>query len=245
METAPPLWHAGDGCALGGVASTGIRKAAPMEQLSAQTRIVDGAIRPVMDRLRAEHGETEIDTGIADQWEFRMHYGSLNATLDDGSVLIRVAAEDETCLSYMKMTVAGHFSEHLGTTNGIRWQGDGSDAGTPVFFREIRVVSATRISPHMQPFVSQAAISAGLRMAGCMCGSCCRRAAGSRSGRRWAPTACWCGLRARMRWSCGSTRSGRLMPPAAGSMSTSCCIPARTRRPPPSPRTRKPAILSA
>ena len=121
-----------------------------MEQLSAQTRIVDGAIRSVMDRLRAEHGETEIDTGIADQWEFRMHYGSLNATLDDGSVLIRVAAEDETCLSYMKMTVAGHFSEHLGTTNGIRWQGDGSDAGTPVFFREIRVMSATRISPHMQ-----------------------------------------------------------------------------------------------
>ena len=46
-----------------------------MEQLSAQTRIVDGAIRSVMDRLRAEHGETEIDTGIADQWEFRMHYG--------------------------------------------------------------------------------------------------------------------------------------------------------------------------
>ncbi|RJT39376.1 siderophore-interacting protein [Mesorhizobium waimense] len=121
-----------------------------MEQLSAQTHIRNDAIRPVMDKLRAEHSDFEIDTGIADQWEFRMHYGSLNATLDDGSVLIRVAAEDETCLSYMKMTVAGHFSEHLGTTKGIRWLGDGSDAGTPVFFREIRVVSATRISPHMQ-----------------------------------------------------------------------------------------------
>ena len=104
----------------------------------------------VMDKLRAEHGEFEIDTGVADQWEFRTHYGSLRATLDDESVLIRVAAEDETCLSYMKMAVAGHFSEHLGTTKGIRWQGDGSDAGTPVFFREITVMSATRISPHMQ-----------------------------------------------------------------------------------------------
>ncbi|UVK40887.1 siderophore-interacting protein [Mesorhizobium sp. AR10] len=121
-----------------------------MDQLSAQTRISDDAIRLVMDKLRAEHGEFEIDSGVADQWEFRTHYGSLRATLDDESVLIRVAAEDETCLSYMKMAVAGHFSEHLGTTKGIRWEGDGSDAGTPVFFREITVMSATRISPHMQ-----------------------------------------------------------------------------------------------
>ncbi len=120
-----------------------------MDQLSAQTLIRNAAIRPVMDRLRAEHSDYEIATGMADQWEFRMYYGSLNATLDEGGVLIRVAAVDETCLSYMKMTVAGHFSRHLGTTSDIRWQGDGSDAGTPVFFREIRVVSSTRISPHM------------------------------------------------------------------------------------------------
>lgn len=121
-----------------------------MDQLSAQTRIRDDAIRSMMDTLRAEHGEFEIASGVADQWEFRMHYGSLSATLDDESVLIRVAAEDETCLAYMKMAVAGHVSTHFGTTKGIRWQGDGSDAGTPVFFREITVMSSVRISPHMQ-----------------------------------------------------------------------------------------------
>jgi NADPH-dependent ferric siderophore reductase len=121
-----------------------------MDQLSAQTRISDEAIRSVMDRLRAEHGEFEIDTGIANRWELRLHYGSLSATLDDESVLIQVAAQDETCLSYMKMTVAGHIAEHLGTTRGIHWQGDGSDAGMPVFFREITVMSSTRISAHMQ-----------------------------------------------------------------------------------------------
>ncbi|TGQ33215.1 MULTISPECIES: siderophore-interacting protein [unclassified Mesorhizobium] len=121
-----------------------------MDQLSAQTRIRDAAIKSVMDRLRAEHCEFEIDTGVADQWEFRTHYGSLSARFDDESVLIQVAAEDETCLAYMKMAVAGHFSEHFGTTKGIRWQGDGSDAGTPVFFREITVMSSMRISPHMQ-----------------------------------------------------------------------------------------------
>ncbi|RWC48023.1 MAG: siderophore-interacting protein [Mesorhizobium sp.] len=121
-----------------------------MDQLSAQTRISDAAIRSVMDRLRAEHSEFAIDTGVADQWELRLYYGSLSATLDDESVLIRVVATDETCLSYMKMTVVGHVAEHLGTTRGIHWQGDGVDVGTPVFFREITVMSSTRISAHMQ-----------------------------------------------------------------------------------------------
>ncbi|MER8373886.1 siderophore-interacting protein [Mesorhizobium sp. M1406] len=121
-----------------------------MDQLSAQTRIRDEAIRSAMDRLRAEHGEFEIDTGVADQWELRLHYGSLIAMLEDDGMLIRVAATDETCLSYMKMTVAGHVAEHLGTASGLRWQGDGVDAGTPVFFREIMVMASTRISAHMQ-----------------------------------------------------------------------------------------------
>jgi len=121
-----------------------------MNPLSAQTRIQHDDIHAVMDRLRAEHGDSEIDTGIAGQWEFRMHYGSLNASFDGSGVLIRVAAEDETCLSYMKMIFAGHIAEYLRTTEGLRWQGDGTDAGTPVFFREISVLSSTRLLPHMQ-----------------------------------------------------------------------------------------------
>ena len=121
-----------------------------MDQLTAKARIVDDAIRTVMDRLRAEHGEYEIETGAADRWEFRMHYGSLSAELGERSVLLQVAATDETCLSYMKMIVAGHIAQQLGTTNGLRWQGDGNDAGTPVFFREITVRSSTLLSPHMR-----------------------------------------------------------------------------------------------
>lgn len=121
-----------------------------MVRLRAQTHIRNDAIRPVMDRLRAEHSECEVDTGVDDQWELRMHYGSLHAAFEDEGALIRVAAQDETCLSYMKMIVAGHIAGQLGTTGGLRWQGDGHDAGTPVFFREITVVSSTRLSPHMQ-----------------------------------------------------------------------------------------------
>jgi NADPH-dependent ferric siderophore reductase len=121
-----------------------------MGQLSAETRIENDVIRLVMEKLRAEHRDYEVDTGVEGQWEFHMHYGSVSTFLEERSVFIRVYAEDETCLSYMKMTVAGHVSEYLGSTEGIRWQGDGIDAGTPVFFREVRVVSSTRVSPHMQ-----------------------------------------------------------------------------------------------
>jgi NADPH-dependent ferric siderophore reductase len=121
-----------------------------MDQLSAETRIEHETIRSVMDRLRAEHSDFEIETGIDGQWEFRTHYGSLNAVVGDRSVRIRVHADDETNLSYMKMGVAGHLAEYLGTAAAIRWQGDGTDAGAPVFFREITVLSSTRLSPHMQ-----------------------------------------------------------------------------------------------
>jgi hypothetical protein len=121
-----------------------------MRQMSAETQIRDDAIRPVLEKLRAEHSDYEIDTGLADLWEFRTHYGSLTTKLAPGSALITVFAADETCLAHMKMTVASHLAEYLGNTRGLRWQGDGRDEGRPVFFREIAVVSARQISPHLR-----------------------------------------------------------------------------------------------
>lgn len=121
-----------------------------MSQLTAETRVEDDNIRAAMEKFRVEHEEYEVETGNAEQFEFQTHYGSLSAVLSGRSVSIRVRAEDETCLSYMKMAVAGHIAEFLGTTRGLRWNGDGAQAGKPVFFREITVQSSTRISPHMQ-----------------------------------------------------------------------------------------------
>lgn len=121
-----------------------------MSRLSAETRIENDAILSVMERLRADHGDYEVETGRRGQWEFHTHYGSLSTALGERSVVIRVHAEDETCLSYMKMIVASHMAEHLGSTAGIRWRGDGVDAGTPVFFRKLQVLSSTRISRHMR-----------------------------------------------------------------------------------------------
>ena len=50
-----------------------------MSRLSAETRIENDAILSVMEKLRAEHSDYEIDTGSEGQWEFRTHYGSLTA----------------------------------------------------------------------------------------------------------------------------------------------------------------------
>jgi NADPH-dependent ferric siderophore reductase len=141
LEPPTPLWH---------VASFAEERGDAMKQLSAEARVENDAIMSVMEKLRDEHAEFQVDTGVEGQLEFRTHYGSVRAILGERQVLIRVFAEDETCLSYMKMTVAGHLAEHLGTTNGMRWQGDGSDAGLPAFFREITVASSERITPHMQ-----------------------------------------------------------------------------------------------
>ncbi len=121
-----------------------------MSQLTAETLVEDDNIRMAMEKFHAEHEEYAVETGVEHQWEFETHYGSLSAVLADRSVSIRVSAEDETCLSYMKMVVAGHIAEYLGSTRGLRWNGDGAEAGTPVFFREITVQSSTRISTHMQ-----------------------------------------------------------------------------------------------
>ncbi|WP_119389344.1 siderophore-interacting protein [Taklimakanibacter lacteus] len=121
-----------------------------MRQMSAETHIHDDAIRPVIEKLRIEHRDYEIDTGVTDKWEFRTHYGSLTAELAPGCAHIKVFAADETCLSYMKMAVAAHLAEHFGDTRGLRWQGDGQDAGRPVFFRELRVVAARNLSPHLR-----------------------------------------------------------------------------------------------
>lgn len=119
-------------------------------QLSAQTRIEHETIRAVMERLRFEHRDHEVATGLADRWRFETHYGALTADLGARDTTIRVEAEDETRLCYMKMAVAHHIAESFGGTSGLVWSGDGIDAGTPPFFRELQVVSSTRLGPHMR-----------------------------------------------------------------------------------------------
>src|SRR5690606_11334785 len=72
------------------------------------------------------------------------------AVVSGRSARIRVAAGDETCLSYMKMSVAEHMHEYLGEPPRLRWSGDGVERGIPVFFRKVTVLSSMRVAPHMQ-----------------------------------------------------------------------------------------------
>ena len=109
----------------------------------------DNAVQMV-EKMRDDHS----DLGSADSrpgsWDFPLHYGSVSARLEHSRVRIRVFAEDDTNLSYVKMEVAAHAAELLGSTGGIHWSGQADTPQVPAFFREIRVVSSRKLSPHMQ-----------------------------------------------------------------------------------------------
>lgn len=118
--------------------------------LAAETCISHPRAAAIMEHFSAEHGEYEVEPGRDGHWEFRTPYGSMIAEMTAAGLGIRVDAPDETCLSYLKIGVADHALEYLGEVTEISWRGDGIDSGVPVFFRELRVISAHRVAPDMQ-----------------------------------------------------------------------------------------------
>ncbi|OHV84257.1 siderophore-interacting protein [Rhizobium sp. LCM 4573] len=121
-----------------------------MNELIAETLIEHDDAATAATRMHQDHEEFLVSPAEENTWQFRLHYGSISMELRDRRLKIRVFAADETCLSYMKMDVAHHMQEYLGSTEGISWSGDGNTSTVPVFFREITVVSSERITPHMQ-----------------------------------------------------------------------------------------------
>ena len=121
-----------------------------MNELIAETLIEHDDVATAATRMHQDHEDFLVPTGEANRWRFRMYYGSVSMELSERRLKVQVFAQDETCLSYMKMDVAGHMQEYLGSTEGLRWSGDGDTSEVPVFFREMKLVSSERISPHMQ-----------------------------------------------------------------------------------------------
>ena len=96
----------------------------------------------------AEHGDVVHAGG-----EGRVSFGYGSAVLKADAEGLRVAVEagTEIHLSYMKMGVVEHVLDMAeGPVAEIHWQGDGLFGGVPLFFREMRVVSSRRLTPHMQ-----------------------------------------------------------------------------------------------
>lgn len=125
-------------------------------RLSSETVIDHHAAVALVERMHEDHSASGPDSVSPGSWDFPLHYGSVSAKLHGSRIHLRVFADDDTNLSYVKMEVAAHASEILGSTSGICWSGQDNMPSLPVFFRQIAVVSSHRISPHMQRIRFQA-----------------------------------------------------------------------------------------
>lgn len=119
--------------------------------LRAEARVaLAGPIR-IMDKLCehfVEHGRVERSERSA---RLDFTYGSAAVDADGESLHLRAEGAEATGLAYVKWSLAEHilgFAE--GETPRISWSGDGA-AGSPLpYFREMRVISATNLTPRMR-----------------------------------------------------------------------------------------------
>jgi NADPH-dependent ferric siderophore reductase len=118
-------------------------------ELSAETSVEGRAGSAAIAQICAEHAEYAVETGKAGRWAFLSELGSIEAAIGDEGALIRVSAADATSLAYLKMTVAEHLAEQLGSTGGLRWRGDGNET-VPAFFRTLELIDAASLTPHLK-----------------------------------------------------------------------------------------------
>ncbi|PRD41077.1 phage tail protein [Phyllobacterium phragmitis] len=120
-------------------------------RLSATARVTLSKPDIIMSRL-LEHFAEYADISSAERrGEIALSYGRAMIEADDESLTFHAEGEDDTGLAYMKHSMAEHVLEFAdGETPRIVWIGDGA-AGAPLpYFREMRVVSARNVTPHMR-----------------------------------------------------------------------------------------------
>lgn len=71
---------------------------------------------------------------------------------DGRELVFRVEATDMGYLDLMRAGVAYHLEEFVGpgTVPNLVWVGDGCETRTPAYFRELKVVGASNVTPHMR-----------------------------------------------------------------------------------------------
>lgn len=98
------------------------------------------------DRFR-DFAEVEAEGGKA---TLISRYGRADLGAEGNEISIAVTAKNEIDLCYIKMAVAEYFSSVIGP-DAVRWSGDGEiSSSLPPFFREMKVVSATNVTPQMR-----------------------------------------------------------------------------------------------
>ncbi|WP_309085710.1 siderophore-interacting protein [Chelativorans sp.] len=119
--------------------------------LRAQTAISLANPSEVMARLRDHFIEHGTVSGTDDNWRVVFDIGVAEALAGEGAIRFSVAAADATSLAYLQWGVAEHVSEFApGETPEIVWAG-GAQPGAPLpYFREMRVLRATQITPRIR-----------------------------------------------------------------------------------------------
>ena len=119
--------------------------------LKASAEVVLSSPEDIMKRLCAhfnEHGNVTV-TGRCSR--IQTGFGTANLEACERCLKLFAEGTDDTALAYVKLAVAEHLLHFAAAERPrIVWQGDG-EAGTPLpYFREMRIVRAGNVTPHMR-----------------------------------------------------------------------------------------------
>lgn len=124
----------------------------PEIRLSSTARVIVSMPNDYLNKLAEQFSEHGAVTKTDRRRKIDLSFGSATIEADDQGLCFLAESDDETGLAYMKYAIANHVLEIVKNENPkIVWMGDGAAAGSsPPFFRQMRVVSARNISPHMR-----------------------------------------------------------------------------------------------
>lgn len=117
----------------------------------AETFVALPSPHSVMFHLRDHFEEHGAVTGSPGEWSVSFEIGSASATVHDGGIAFRLAAQDDSSLALLQWSVAEHVHEFAGgQAPHIVWKG-GTAAGSALpYFREMTVVRVADITPRMR-----------------------------------------------------------------------------------------------
>lgn len=125
----------------------------PELNLNAHTRIALANPHRLMDKLLDHFVEHTQVTRGGTTAQLVASYGQAEVEWDDETVSVAVSSGDDTGLAYMKYALVEHIIGFLDKDESkpkIIWQGDGTAGGLLPYFREMRVVSVSNVTPHMR-----------------------------------------------------------------------------------------------
>ncbi|MFD1198512.1 DUF2218 domain-containing protein [Brucella gallinifaecis] len=97
-----------------------------------------------------EHCDVEREENRA---KLVLSFGQADVRWDGEAINVDVRSDDDTGLAYMKLSIASHLLEFFDknkTPPKISWVGDGAAGELLPYFREMKVVSVSNVTPHMR-----------------------------------------------------------------------------------------------